>query len=158
MKPDATLHATRAAARMAMAAATLLLACSAQAQQRSAYLPVKVPSHAKSYYEAYAGVGDLSVRLIASGNLIRFSYRVVDAATAKVLGDRNATPYLFGQRSHALLHVPSMDMVGQLRQGGQPEVGRMYWMVFSNKGNLIRAGDRVSVMVGTFHIDGLMVE
>jgi hypothetical protein len=27
-------------------------------------------------------------------------------------------------------------------------------MVFSNKGNPIKAGDRVNVMIGSFHFDG----
>jgi hypothetical protein len=119
---------------------------------------MKVPGHARSYYEAYGGINDLSVRLTASGNLIRLSYRVVDPAAAKSLADKNAKPYLLGQRSRALLQVPEMDTVGQLRQTGQLVAGREYWMVFSNKGNLIKAGDRVSVIVGSFHIDGLMVE
>jgi hypothetical protein len=30
--------------------------------------------------------------------------------------------------------------------------------VFSNKGNLVKRGDRVNVMIGAFHADGLMVE
>jgi hypothetical protein len=31
-------------------------------------------------------------------------------------------------------------------------------MVFSNKGNLVKAGDRVNVLIGSFHIDGLVVQ
>jgi hypothetical protein len=31
-------------------------------------------------------------------------------------------------------------------------------VVFSNKGNLVRPGDRVNVMIGAFHADGLLVE
>ncbi|MBB6581486.1 hypothetical protein [Ralstonia solanacearum] len=124
----------------------------------SPYLPMKVPGHAMFYYGAVGGVDELSVRLTASGNLIRLSYRVIDPAVAKVLADKNITPYLFGPRSGALLQVPAMDTVGQLRQVGQLEPGRSYWMVFSNKGNLIKPGDRVSVLAGAMHIDGLMVE
>jgi hypothetical protein len=30
-------------------------------------------------------------------------------------------------------------------------------MVFSNKGNLVKAGDHVSVVVGKFRVDGLVV-
>ncbi|KFX29752.1 hypothetical protein [Ralstonia solanacearum] len=129
-----------------------------QAQRSSPYLPAKVPGHAMYYYGAYGGVGDLRVRLTASGNLIRFNYRVLDPAAAKVFADKNVTPVLFGQRSRALLQVPVMDKVGQLRQTGQLEPGRVYWMVFSNKGNLIKPGDRVNVVAGAFHLDGLMVE
>jgi hypothetical protein len=30
--------------------------------------------------------------------------------------------------------------------------------MFSNKRNLVRAGDRVNVVIGSFHADGLLVE
>jgi hypothetical protein len=128
------------------------------AKKSSPYQPVKIPKPAKTFYQAYGGVDNLSVRQTASGNLIRFSYRVVDPARAKALGEKTATPYLIGQRSHALLQIPVMDKIGQLRQSGTPEAGQEYWMVFSNKGNLIKAGDRVNVLIGSFHFDGLVVE
>jgi hypothetical protein len=83
---------------------------------------------------------------------------VTDPVRAKALGDIRATPFLYGQRSHAVLHIPVMDKVGQLRQTGAVESGKEYWMVFSNKGDLVRSGDRVSVVIGTFHADGMMVE
>jgi hypothetical protein len=31
-------------------------------------------------------------------------------------------------------------------------------MVFSNKGDLVKRGDRVNVIIGSFHADGMMVE
>jgi hypothetical protein len=83
---------------------------------------------------------------------------VIDATRAKALMDDRATPYLVGQRSHALLHVPDMENIGKLRQTTTPEIGKEYWMVFSNKGNLVRIGDRVNVIIGSFHADGLTVE
>ena len=61
-------------------------------------------------------------------------------------------------RSRALLQVPVMDKVGQLRQTGTPIAGQEYWMVFSNKGNLVKPGDRVNVIIGSFRAEGLMVE
>ena len=124
----------------------------------SPYQPVSVPNRAKNYYLSVWGIDNLLVRQTASGNLIRFSYRVTDPARAKPLGDKKATPYLIGQRSRALLHIPVMEKVGQLRQTGVPESGREYWMVFSNKGNLVKTGDRVNVIIGSFHADGLKVE
>jgi hypothetical protein len=126
--------------------------------KRSPYLPMKLPKHAQNYYRLYAGIENLSVRRTASGNLIRFSYRVTDPARAKALGEKNATPYMLGLRSNAVLQVPVMDKIGQLRQTGTAQVGQEYWMVFSNKGNLVKAGDRVNVVIGSFHADGLLVE
>jgi hypothetical protein len=119
---------------------------------------VKLPEKARNAYLAAWGVDRLKVASTSSGNLIRFSYRVADPERAKVLADRKATPYLLGQRSRALLRVPVMDKVGQLRQAATPRAGQDYWMVFSNKGNLVKPGERVNLMIGAFHVEGLVVE
>jgi hypothetical protein len=54
--------------------------------------------------------------------------------------------------------VPSLEQVGQLRQSATPEEGKSYWIAFSNKGRLVKRGDRVTVMIGTFRADGLIVD
>ena len=123
----------------------------------SPYRPGSVPTSEK-YYQSVWGVDNLLVRQTASGNLIRFSYRVTDSARAKALNDKKATPYLFGQRSRALLQIPVMNKVGPLRQSQPPKEGKEYWMTFSNKGNFVKVGDRVDVIIGAFRVDGLMVE
>ena len=147
-----------AAAVCALPAFASAPAESPEAPRKSPYRPIKLTHNAKHYYIAAWGVDKLKVTHTASGNLIRFSYRVTDPARAKVLGDKKATAYLFAQRSRALLQVPVMDKVGQLRQTGTPQSGQEYWMVFSNKGNLVKPGDRVNVMIGAFRAEGLMVE
>jgi hypothetical protein len=146
-------------ALLALAAFGALAATSSEESPRkSPYRPVKLTQNAKSYYVAAWGIDRLKVSYTASGNLIRFSYRVMDPARAQVLGDKKATPYLYGQRSHAVLQVPVMDKVGQLRQTGTPKAGLEYWMTFSNKGNRVKRGDRVNVIIGAFRAEGLMVE
>jgi hypothetical protein len=134
------------------------LARAAATRRASPYRPVKLTRRAKLYYAGAWGVDGLKVSSTASGNLIRFSYRVVDPALAKALGDRGATPYMVGQRSRAVLQIPVMEKVGPLRQSGSATVGKEYWMTFSNKGNPIKPGDRVNVVIGAFHADGLVVE
>jgi hypothetical protein len=126
--------------------------------KHSPYRSIKVTEKAKKQYAVMWGVDKLRVSSTSSGNLIRFNYRVVEAALAKPLGEKSATPYLYGLSSHAMLQVPVMDKVGPLRQSAAPVAGQEYWMVFSNKGNLVKVGDRVNVVIGTFHADGLMVE
>ncbi|WP_028207244.1 hypothetical protein [Paraburkholderia nodosa] len=128
------------------------------AAKQSPYSPASLPQRAKGYYELMQGIDHLSVRRTASGNLIRFSYRVTDPVAARPLGEKTATAVMFGRTSHALLEIPVMDKVGALRQSGPLETGQEYWMVFSNKGGLIKAGERVDVFVGSFHVDGLIVE
>lgn len=128
------------------------------ARKASPYRPVAMPNGARSYYALTWGVDRMKVRQTASGNLIRFSYRVTNPARAKMLGDKIATPYMFGPRTRVLLQVPVMDKIGPLRQTGMPEAGREYWMVFSNKGNLVQSGDRVNVIIGSVRVEGLVVE
>ena len=128
------------------------------ARKASPFRQQKLAEKARNYYVAAWGVDRMKVSYTSSGNLIRFSYRVADAERAKPLGDKKFTPYLIGQRSRAVLQVPVMDKVGMLRQATTPTPGQEYWMVFSNKGNLVKPGDRVNVMIGAFHADGLMVE
>ena len=128
------------------------------ARKISPYHPVSVPERARTYYQAVWGIDNLLVRQTASGNLIRFSYRVIDAKRAATLVDKASQPMLLDQRSHVVLQIPVMDKVGPLRQTNDLSVGKEYWMAFSNKGNLVKPGDRVNVNVGRFHADGLVVE
>jgi hypothetical protein len=145
--------------RVAPAPSTQRTARTAAATRKvSPYRPANLTPHAQVYYAAAWGVDKLKVSYTASGTLIRFSYRVENTGLAEPLSDAKATAYMLGQRSRALLQIPVMDKVGKLRQTGATQKGQEYWMVFSNKGNLIRRGDRVNVMIGRFHADGLIVE
>ena len=122
------------------------------------YPQQRLTDKAKKYYVGAWGVDMMKASYASSGNLIRFSYRVSDAELAKPLGSKEAQPVLIGLRSHAVLQIPVMDKVGPLRQATLPKAGQEYWMMFSNKGNLVRPGDRVNVIIGQFHADGLVVE
>jgi hypothetical protein len=130
----------------------------ARRNQASPYHGMKVSEKARTYYPAAWGVDRLRVSYTSSGNLIRFSYRITEPKLAKALGDHEATPYLFAPRTNAMLQVPTMEKIGQLRQLGTVEANKDYWMVFSNKGNLVRPGERVNIIIGKFHADGLLVE
>jgi hypothetical protein len=103
-------------------------------------------------------VDSFSAKTVEAGQMIRFSYRVVDAQKATALNDKKAAPVLIDPGAHVQLVVPSMEKVGQLRQSSAPETGRTYWMVFSNKGRFVKHGDHVSVVIGRFHADGLVVD
>ena len=110
------------------------------------------------YYGAIWGVDSLGVKLTESGEVIRFTYRVLDADKAKALNDKKVEPSLIDPQAGVQLVIPSLENVGQLRQTATPEGGKSYWMVFSNKGRLVKRGDRVSVVIGQFRADGLVVD
>lgn len=119
---------------------------------------LKLSTKARERFRAAWGVDALRVSRVASGSLIRFDFRVADPAQAAPLVDKSATPALYAPRARAMLSVPVMDKVGPLRQTGTLKAGQEYWVTFSNKGNLVKSGDRVDVIIGRFHADGLMVE
>lgn len=127
-------------------------------QKASRYRPDRFAGRAGTYYRLVWGVDDLVVKWGESGEVIRFSYRVLDADKAKILNDKKNEPSLIDPHAGVKLVVPSMENVGQLRQSAPPENGKSYWMVFSNKGRLVKRGDHVSVVIGAFHADGLVVD
>jgi hypothetical protein len=122
------------------------------------YHPNQFPKRASEYYELIWGVEGLAVKAVESGELIRFTYRVVDPGKAKVFNDKKIDAFLDSPKDHARLVIPSLEKVGQLRQVNTPEAGRVYWMAFSNPRRTVRRGDHVNVVIGQFHADGLVVE
>ena len=122
------------------------------------YQPNRVSRRSGLYYGLVWGVDSLSVKAVESGEIIRFTYRVLDAEKAKTLSDKKAEPALIDPQAQVRLVVPSLEQVGQLRQSSAPEAGKSYWMALSNKGRLVKRGDRVSVMIGQFRAEGLVVE
>ena len=122
------------------------------------YEPSHFPRRAQLYYQLDWGVDELTVRSVESGELIRFNFRVLDATKAQPLNDKKSEPFLIDERARVKLVIPSLEKVGQLRQSATPEAGKIYWMAFSNKGGVVKRGDRVSVVIGKFRADGLVVQ
>jgi hypothetical protein len=120
--------------------------------------PNRFSNRAASYYALLWGVDSLSVRAAESGEIIRFTYRVLDASKAKTLNDKQNQAFLNAPDEHVQLVIPTMEKVGQLRQTSTPVAGKSYWMAFSNSGRSVKRGDRVNVVIGQFHVDGLVVE
>ena len=104
------------------------------------------------------GIDSISVRLVESGELVRFTYRILDPSKAQVLNDKQTQATLDDPKAGVSLLVPTMEKVGQLRQTSAPEAGRSYWVTFSNKGRRVKRGDRVDVVIGQFKANNLVVD
>jgi len=122
------------------------------------YAPNPLARRAQLYYDFIWGVDSLKVKYAESGEMIRFSYRVLDSEKAKPLNDKKNEPSLIDPKAGVKLVVPSMEKIGKLRQSSTPETGKIYWMAFSNKGRLVKPGDHVNVVIGKFQANGLLVE
>jgi hypothetical protein len=122
------------------------------------YHPQRFARRAELHYGLVWGVDSLSVKTVESGEMIRFSYRVVNAEKAKMLNDKKFEPALIDPAARVSLVIPQLEKVGKLRQSSTPIEGRQYWMAFSNKGRRVKRGDRVTVVIGQFRAEGLVVD
>ena len=125
---------------------------------RSTSLANHVPMQEQLYYRGLWGIDSLKVKYTESGEIIRFTYRVVDPAKAVSLNDKKAEPVLYAPQAGVKLVVPQMEKVGKLRQTSTPIAGMSYWMAFSNSGRRVKPGHRVNVEIGNFHAMNLVVE
>jgi len=130
----------------------------ASAGEPMRYRPNRFAGRAGQYYKQVWGVDSLSVKWVESGEIVRFSWRVLDPDKAQALSDKVAVPSLRDPQAGVELVVPSLEQIGQLRQTPPPEFGKVYWMAFSNKGRNVKRGDRVDVVIGPFHAEGLEVD
>lgn len=110
------------------------------------------------YFERNWGVDIVGIRRVSSGFMLRFDYRVVNPARASALTDRGTRPYLIDQATGTALAIPAMENVGELRQVAPLQRNRTYFMIFGNPGGLVRRGSRVTLVVGNFRAEGLIVD
>lgn len=127
-------------------------------KRASRYAAGAMPESARWHYADIYGVDQVSAKLVESGALVRFSYRVVDATKAQVLQDKEAAPSLIDPVANVALVIPTLEKVGPLRQSMPVENGKSYWMAFSNKGSPVKRGHKVSVVIGPVRIDGMVVQ
>jgi hypothetical protein len=110
------------------------------------------------YYKRNWGVEIIGVKPVSSGLMLAFKYRVIDPEKAKLLNNRQTRAFLRDEATGNVLSVPAMENVGELRTGAAPEAGRTYFMIFGNPGPLVKSGSKVSIVVGSLHVDGLIVD
>ena len=104
------------------------------------------------------GIEITSLQMSAAGHMIDFRYRVLDAKKAKTLFARENKPYLIDEASGKVLSVPNMAKVGPLRISGDSKEGRVYWIFFGNIPGLVKSGSKVTVVIGDFRAENLVVQ
>lgn len=104
------------------------------------------------------GIEIVSMRRTAAGYLLDFRYRVLDTEKAKPVFERKYKPVLIHEATGARFMVPAPGKVGPLRNSNLPQEGRIYWMAFANPGKFIKPGDRVTVVIGDFRAEHLVVQ
>ncbi len=109
--------------------------------------------HAKEW-----GVEVIGVRPSAAGYMLDFRYRVLDAEKAAELVNRKVKPYLIVEKDGSTLRVPVTSKLGPLRQSAQfAKENRNYFMFFANPNRHVKSGDLVTVVIGDFKTEHLLV-
>lgn len=104
------------------------------------------------------GVEIEGLRRTSSGYMLDFRFRVLDTAKAAPLFVRATKPYLLDPVSGAQFQVPNPPKTGPLRTSNPPKEGVVYWMFFANPGRYLEPGASVTVVIGDFRAENLIVE
>ena len=138
-------------------AAVHLTGCKTESAKQTA-APAAVTAPAAPLQPAdSSGIEVASVRLTANDHMIDFRYRVTDSQKASRLFGKESKPYLVHAKTGKVLSVPRTAKVGPLMSTYEHQQGRTYWMFFGNPG-MVKAGDEVSVVIGEFKAENIVVQ
>ena len=103
------------------------------------------------------GILPLSIQLTAAGQLLDYRFLVIDPDKAMGLMKRGDKAYLIDQASGTTITV-SRTKVGPLRQTGtKPIAGKIYPILFVNTGGVIKQGSKVTLVIGEFRLENVVV-
>jgi len=106
------------------------------------------------------GVEVLGLRLASADMMMDFRFRVVDVDKAMTLFDHRIKPYLITDRTQIKLPVPMAAKVGAFRptnRGKNIKPDKNYYMIFGNPDRHVKAGETVTIVVGDFRVEHLLV-
>jgi len=109
-------------------------------------------------YEQQWGVHVLGIHRTAAGYMLDFRYRVLDAEKATPILNRRIKPELLVEKDNRILRVPVTSKLGPLRQSAKfAKQDRNYFMFFANPAKLVQRGDKVTIVIGDFRAEHLIV-
>ncbi|RJR42036.1 MAG: hypothetical protein C4576_16865 [Desulfobacteraceae bacterium] len=104
------------------------------------------------------GIKPLAVRLTGADHFLEFRYKVVDEEKAKPVLDRRKKALLRDQETGAIFDV-TMTKMGAMRGNTKdPKLGKQYFILFTNAGQGIKRGHKVTVVIDECSVEGMKVE
>lgn len=130
--------------------------CAATRAERQA--GTAVPAGEQSAEETW-GIKVVAVRLTANGTMLDFRYQVLDPGKALPLFSREIKPYLVDEATGTEFAVPDLPKVGAVRSKTRdPVAGQEHFILFVNPNGFVKAGNKVTVVIGNFKKANLVVE
>jgi hypothetical protein len=100
-----------------------------------------------------SGVTITRVAVTAGGGLVDLRFRVVDPDRAHALHDPATPPAVVDEGSGLVVH----DLLMNHEHAGDFRTGVTYYLVFTNPGNWVRRGARVTVLLGNAQVEHVAV-
>jgi hypothetical protein len=119
---------------------------------------VPSPDTHDAFFEHAWGIRIVSLKQSGEGYLLDFRYHVIDPEKALPLFDRSSKPYLLDQATGARFLVPESPKVGALRTTRPPRKGKNYFIIFANPDRYVKKGNKVSVVIGEFKAENIVVQ
>jgi hypothetical protein len=111
-----------------------------------------------SEVEAKWGIKILNLRMTAGGHMLDLRYAVIDPVKAGEILKKKSKAYLTDQKTGKTVTVP-ITKAGPMKQSTlKPEANRIYFVLFNNSGGLFRDGSEVTVTLGEFKMENVVVE
>jgi hypothetical protein len=104
------------------------------------------------------GIRPLSIRQTADGNMLDFRYRITDAEKASPFFSPAIKPIIIDEDTGAVMAVPNVPKVGSMRSTRKPLKDRNYFILFANPQKHIKPGHKVTVVIGDYRAEHLVVE
>lgn len=109
--------------------------------------------------ESLTGVEVVAVRLTAAGRMLDFRYRVTDPAKASALLNRKTKAHAIHLSTGETLGVPRVARVGRMKSSAvEGKKDRVYFLFFDARGQQVKSGDRVTVVIGEHRFEDLAVQ
>jgi hypothetical protein len=116
--------------------------------------PPSVSKVSQTAMEEEVGVRVTQLAVTGNGGLIDLRYQVVDPDKAAIVHDPGYPPSIVDEETGARVSELWMNHLHR----GPLHAGVVYYMLFVNRGGLIRPGSRVSVRLGSVRLEGVAVE
>lgn len=132
--------------------------CSASAEENVKTVKETIMDSATVLRDKW-GIEIVRLKLTAAGHIVDLRYRVIDPVKSFPFFDTKVKPVLIDEQSGRGLSVYIAPRIGGMRQKTRkPEPGRIYFILFSNPGGLIKENSKVTFKIEDIKVEHIPVE
>jgi hypothetical protein len=100
-----------------------------------------------------SGVRITQVAVTGDGGMVDLRFQVINPELANALHDQNTPPAVVDEQTGLVVHELFMDHAHK----GPYKTGVTYYLVFTNPGNWIHHGSKVTVLLGNAEVEHVLV-